>query len=149
MTNETFSDIEKIETLLPATRYAPAGFTGSWHFKAGTKLFIRNLIATHIPTETYDCWTLEPAPSHVQEAYWTVLSFATDSEGGAVFYRGQIIGRFTPSGIAGQQNLPHMERAAPNDFEGMNTDRFPPRIENGSTIRYLADGSITIIDHAD
>jgi|GEM_PF-5633779 len=147
MTTALSSTEVGIDILLPATRHIPAGFTGGWHCKAGSTFLIRNLLATNIATLTHDCWTLEPAPTDVNESKWTTLTIGLKPEGGAVFYRGPIIDRFVPSSDPNDLRLHFMERSSPSDYEGMETDRHPPRIEHGSMIRYLGDGSVTRVDH--
>jgi len=139
---------QNIMTLLPAIRHAPTGFTASWHCNAGSSFRIKNLIATRIHTSSHDCWTLEPAPDDVEESEWTTISVDPSSEGGAVFYRGNIIDRLIPSPTPGELDMHCMERAARADYEVINTDRYPARIEHGCVIRYLADGSMTRMNHA-
>ena len=143
MTIASTTPEETIDTLFPAMRHIPPGYTDICHCGADFTFRIRNIVATRIETTTHDCWTFDAAPIGVNEVEWSTLCIGSNPAGGAVFYRGQIIDRFIPSQIPGEIRTHLMERAAPVDYEGTETDRHPAREENGSVIRYLADGSMT------
>ena len=147
MNNATSIAHESLDTLLPETRYLPAGFTHSWHCKGGSTFQIRNLLVRHLDTPTHDCWSLEPAPASVNETEWTTLTIGPNAEGGAIFFRGAVIDRFVPSETPGERDSHFMERVAPADYDGMESDLCPARVGVSATMRYLADGSITHIHH--
>ncbi len=137
---------DDLEAVLPASRHRPAGYARSWHFRANSKLRVRNIVATRLATAEYDCWTLEAAPASIDEPEWTTLDIGSNPNGGAVFCRGPLIDRLWPRPEAMTPGLHCIERLAESDHQGVETDRHPARMEDGSTIRYLADGSMTVVD---